>query len=34
MGMFDDLACFNRALTDKEIKRLHAHPASVAKLLK
>ena len=34
MGLFDDLACFNRALTDKEIKRLHAHPASVAKLLK
>ena len=34
MGLFDDLACFNRALTDKEIKRLHTHPASVAKLLK
>ena len=34
MGLFDDLACFNRALTDKEIKRLHAHPVSVAKLLK
>ena len=34
MGLFDDLACFNRALTDKEIKRLHARPTSLAKLLK
>jgi len=34
MGLFDDLACFNRALTDKEIKRLHARPASLANLMK
>ncbi len=34
MGLFDDLACFNRALSAKEIKRIHAQQAALAKLLK
>ena len=34
MGLFDDLACFNRALTASEIKRIHDHQAGVATLMK
>ena len=34
MGLFDDLACFNRALTASEIKRIHDHQAGLATLLK
>ncbi len=34
MGLFDELACFNRALSAKEIKRIHTHQATLAKLLK
>ena len=34
MGLYDELACFNRALSVKEIKRIHAHQAALAKLLK
>jgi hypothetical protein len=34
MGLFDELACFNRALSAKEIKRIHAHQATLPKLLK
>jgi hypothetical protein len=34
MGLFDELACFNRALSAKEIRRIHTHQATLAKLLK
>ena len=34
MGLFDELACFNRALTASEIKRIHDHQAGLATLLK
>ncbi len=34
MGLFDELACFNRALSAKEIKRIHTQQAALAKLLK
>jgi hypothetical protein len=34
MGLFDELACFNRALTAREIKRIHDHQAGLATLLK
>ena len=34
MGLFDELACFNRALTASEIKRIHDHQAGLATLMK
>ena len=34
MGFFDELACFNRALSAKQIKRIHTQQAALAKLLK
>tara|TARA_B100000959_G_scaffold203366_1_gene212926 strand:- start:614 stop:1444 length:831 start_codon:yes stop_codon:yes gene_type:complete len=34
MGLFDDMACFNRALSPKEIKRIHTHQAALTKLLR
>ena len=34
MGLFDELACFNRALSAKEISRIHTEQSTLAKLLK
>jgi len=34
MGLFDELACFNRALSAKQIKRIHTEQSTLAKLLK
>jgi hypothetical protein len=31
MGLFDELACFNRALSAKEIKRIHTNQAPLLK---
>ena len=33
MGLFDDLACFNRALTDKEIGQLFSKPDRLKELV-
>ena len=34
MGLFDELACFNRALSSKEIKRIFDHQKSLNELIK
>lgn len=34
MGLFDDLACFNRALSQKEIESIYEHKKSLRGLLK
>jgi hypothetical protein len=34
MGLFDELACFSRALSAKEIRRIHTHQATLTNLLK
>jgi len=34
MGLFDDLACFNRALSHKELRSIHAEKSALANLLK
>ena len=33
MGLFDDLACFNRALSEKELRSIHADKSALANLL-
>ena len=33
MGLFDDLSCFNRALSDNEIAKLYASPDHLKKLM-
>ena len=33
MGLFDELACFNRALSAKEIERIHAHKKDLKSLI-
>ncbi|MEC7883752.1 MAG: LamG-like jellyroll fold domain-containing protein [Verrucomicrobiota bacterium] len=34
MGLFDELACFNRALSTKEIESIHAHKKGLGELLR
>lgn len=34
MGLFDELACFNRALSSKEIERIHAHKKDLRGLIR
>ena len=34
MGLFDELACFNRALSEKEIRALHAHKKDLKSLIR